>query len=586
MIMNNFIKYFASTIVLLSLLVFNACTEDVKQEEIKDFVIKSRVQAEPDNLNPVLTIKGYSIHVFEKIFPALINYDPKTNALSPELAKSRPIITPITEGPFEGGATFEYEIREEAVWDNGQPVTANDYLFTMKAIFNQHVAAPAYRGLLDFIKKIEIDETSPKKFTVTTNRLFRAEAGTGIYVYPEHVYDPAGLMKTFEFEDLIDEEKYKSLDEGSTKLKEFGEQFNSNKYKREVVESCGAYKLLEWETGQKIVLERKENWWGDKVKGDFPLLTAAPKQIIYKVIPDNVAAIAALKSGDLDVVGKLPAAAFNEFQASELADQFHFAKPKMNAYMYVGLNNRNPKLSDKKVRRAIAHLTDVDEIIKTIQLGLAVPTTSPYPPNASYFDKSLSRITLDVDKAKSLLTEAGWTDSDGNGIVDKNINGKKEELSIAIMCSSNSKIGPQIVALMTENAKKAGVEIKLDAKPARELYAALGKREFDGWTAASGFDLDLYDPHQSWHTENDAPGGPNRVGFGNKETDTLIENIRNAKTESERVASYQKLQAIIYDEQPCIFLYRPLNKVVASKKIKNFHTSLRHPGYFENTFQY
>ncbi|NJN34264.1 MAG: hypothetical protein HC817_08455 [Saprospiraceae bacterium] len=113
-------------------------------------------------MNPLTTEDVNSVNVMDNIFLPLLDFDPQTFELVPVLAKSRPIISTVDTGKFKGGASYTYEIRDEAVWDNGAPVTAADYIFTVKAILNKKSGANNLRNSLDFVKDIQIDAQNPK----------------------------------------------------------------------------------------------------------------------------------------------------------------------------------------------------------------------------------------------------------------------------------------------------------------------------------------------------------------------------------------------------------------------------------------
>ncbi len=574
-------------IVLLSAMLFPGCTGDKPTTDTEDepIVVRSRLRSEPNKLNPILTVQASSLQVINMLFPSLLNFNPESHQLEPMLAKSRPSMELLTEGPYKGGAAYTYEILDEATWDNGQPVQASDYAFSLKALFNPNVAATAYQSILGFIRDIELDPDNPKRFTIYTDKLFRSEAGSGFYVYPEHVYDPNKMMQKYSLADLTDtaqKEKHKA----DTVLQNFATAFNKLGSPGTLIESCGAYKVVEWETGQHVILEKKKDWWGEKLMEKYPLLAAYPDEIIFKIIPDNVAAITAMKDGQLDAIGNLPTSIFKEFQASEAAAGFNFHTPEMMTQMYMAINTRRSHLADKRVRLALAYLTDVDEIIESIQLGLAVPAVGAFPNNAPYYNKSLKRIPFNVEKAKALLEEAGWKDTDGNGTVDKVIDGKKTEMNVSVLVTTSGQASKGIAAILTEDARKAGVAIETVAVTPQELFRErLPSRNFDIFMAAAGFDLDMFDPGQFWHTSSDTPSGQNRVGFGNSQTDAIIDEIRATSDEARRTELYLQLQEIIYDEQPFIFLYFPKDRIIFSKKFEEAKTSLRRPGYFENHFR-
>lgn len=587
--MKKIFSTFKLVITLLFFFFISACTSDKKVDgttttvEEAPIIVRSRLRGEPDKLSPVLTTKSPSLQVVNIVFPMLLTYDPETYVLSPVLAKSRPEKEFLTEGPYKGGVAYTYELHEEAVWDDGKPVLASDYIFSLKATFNPLVKANAYQGILNAIKDVKIDPTNPKRFTVYCTQTFRTEFVSGFYVYPEHVYDPEKLMQNFEFTDLTDPAKNKTLTEDAT-IKKFADFFNAQGSPGTLIESCGPYKVVEWETGQRIVLEKKKDWWGDKLADKFPMLKVYPEEIIFSPIPDDMATVTAIKGGQIDAAGKINAGMFKEFQESEAGAKFEFNAAPTLLYNYMGLNGKRPFFTDKRVRRAMAHLTDVKGLIESIQLGMATPISSPFPMNADYVDQNLPLIPFDVEKAKALLAEAGWTDTDGDGIIDKVIKGKKIPFQIKIVIT-DSEVSKNNVATLQEDAIKAGVSIEPDIVTASQLFRErLPQRDFDAYLLASGFDLDLTDPIQFWHTSSDTPSGGNRFGFGNSETDAIIDELRQTNDDVRRKELYFQLQKIIYDEQPIVLLNAPKDRIIISKEFKNAKPTLRTPGYTESLF--
>ncbi len=568
---------------------FSACKTDPKAgtetpEITKASTVTVRLRAEADRLNPLLSYRAWAIHIMNFIFPTLLAYDPETTELAPVLVKSRPEIEPINEGQFSGGTKYTYELLDEAVWDNGSPLTAKDYEFTLKVLFNPHVAAEVYRQYLSLIRDVSLDATNPKKFTVLTDELYiKAEPVTGFFILPEYVYDPEGMLKDYKVADLTDPAKTEkhAADE---KLKAFGEQFNSSKYSREkeYISGAGAYKLEEWIPGERIVIVKKENWWGDKLRDQNPMLTAYPKKMIFVPVTDPSTAISMLKDQSIDVMDAIPENQFMELKENELVNQhYNFFTPDVLGYYFLYLNMRIPKLEDKRVRRALAYLYDVDEVLNSVKLGYGIPIVGPVHPTRSYYNKSLKPIKLDVEKARNLLKEAGWTDSNGNGTVDKNIDGELVEMNLQYMITTNNPTSNNIALIFKNEARKAGVNIEITPKEANVLREDVKKREFEIFSGGLNQDP-IDDPMQVWHTSSDTPNGFNRFGFGNAETDQLIEQIRRTLDEEKRGKLFLRLQEIIYEEQPAIFMYATKDRVAIHNRFKGVKTSLVSPRYFEN----
>ncbi|MCP3930584.1 MAG: ABC transporter substrate-binding protein [Bacteroidetes bacterium] len=553
-----------------------------------DNTVIVRFPAEPDRLNPLLTTNTYAKAVYERIFLYLMDFHPQTFELEPQLVKSRPVIEEITEGEYAGGVAYTFEILDEAVWDDGSPVTAADVAFTLKVLFNPKVNAGPFRSYMEFIKDFEIDEDNLNKFTIYTDQkyILSEAAVSNIAVYPEYIYDPERLLADFSVRELCDSDNAQKLAEQNPRLQQFAEAFNSSQFSREkgFIKGTGPYQFEEWVTGQRIVLTKKENWWGDNLRKKYPALQAFPEKLIYNVIPDPTTAMTVLKDEGFDVTAQIDSRDFTELKKDERVNElFNLQTAPFLGFYYIGLNMNHPKLSDKRVRRALAHLVDVDEIIENVFYGLAERMTGPIHPSKSYFDKSLQPIKLDVKKARTLFDEAGWTDTNNNGIVDKMIDGELVEMNLSLLISSASKAGKNIALLFQDNAKRAGVNIEIVPKEFTVMIDDIKKREYELYNGAWGQDPAIDDPKQLWHTDSDTPDGTNRVGFGNAESDRIIDEIRITLDEKKRNELFKQFQQIVYEEQPYIFMITPQERLAIHKRFEA-KVSAKRPGYFPNEF--
>ena len=579
-------------VFILSAVLIFGCKPEPSKESVefknKDNTVYARLPANPDRLNPVLGNSVYARAVNENIFQYLLSFNPKTLELAPQLAKAKPVVEELTSGPYSGGVSYTFELQDEANWDNGTPVTARDFEFTLKAIFNPKVNAAPVRAYLDFIADMQIDPDNPKRFTVLANKKYiLGEPVVGnLIVLPEYVYDPNGLLRSFSFKDLADAERAGQLAAENEALAQFAEAFNAPQFSREkgFISGSGPYAFEEWETSQRIILTRKKNWWGDKLKGQNPMLAAYPDRIEFLIIPDQTATLAALKDQQIDVTGQIDAKDFVDLRSNEAVEKlYNLHSPSSMTYYYIGLNNKDSKLSDKRVRRALAHLVNVPDLIDNLYYGLAERITGPFHPTKPYYDKSLAPIKFDPEKARELLASAGWEDTNGDGIVDKEINGQQIEFEIEYLISNASKFLQNQALLFEDDARKAGVKINIVSKEFSVMIDDIKKRKYEMAAGAWAQDPVLDDPKQLWHTESDTPDGSNRVSFSNAEADELIERIRTTLDEQERNKLYRRFQEIIYEEQPYIFLMAPLERIAISKRFKA-EPSARRPGFFVNEF--
>lgn len=567
-----------------------ACKNDPKtnpnavQHKRNDNSVVVRMEAEPDRINPLLSTSNYARQVFELVHQYLLIYDPFTLEFIPQLAKSEPAIVPITSGPLSGGATYTFEILDEARWDDGSPVTGKDYLFTLKAIFNPLVPTPALRSYLSNIRDIQVDPANPKRFTVFIDEqtILGIEAiANAVPILPAYLYDPQGLLQDVAYADLADTEKAEKMAETDPRLQQFADAFADEKYSREAafVKGSGPYEFLEWETGQRIVLRKKANWWGNKLSTKRPGLEAYPDSLIFKPIPNPATALAALKNEEVDVMQNITPADFLELKTDALvADHYNLFTPASLVCYFISVNATLPKLADKRVRQALAHAINVDEIIQNIYEGFGQRSANPVHPSSEEYNQDLKPVPFNIDRAKTLLREAGWEDTNNNGIVDKVLNGQRTELSIRYLTNASRETSINTGLLIKDNAAKAGIDIQIDAKDPTVLLSMLRAKDFELVSAGRTL-TPTWNPKQTWHTQGD-----NRTGFGNAQTDALIDKILVTTDARARRPLVMELQKIIYDEQVEIILFNPQDRIAAHKRFE-VGTSPFFPGYFVNYFK-
>jgi peptide/nickel transport system substrate-binding protein len=563
--------------------IFTKCTSDNN----KNNAVTIRLNVEPEKLNPIITEESNTIQVTNSIFQNLLDFDPQTLALVPVLAANRPVISLLDTGAFKGGMSLQYEIRNEAVWDNGQPVTAHDYVFTVKTILNKKSGANNLRAGLDFIKDIVVDAQNPKKFTIFCNkRTAFAEMQSGTFaIMPENVYDTEGVMKNYAISDLAMMLK-DTTKKGDERMTAFSTAFQSPKFSREKsgVSGSGAYAFEEWIPEQRLVLKKKENWWGDKLTNTNAYFAAKPEQLIFKLVKDAQTAVTLMQNGELDVSTKIPGKAFADMQKdTKMVDKYAFVTSPALSVVQAAFNCKSPKLNDKKVRRALAHLADNQAIIKTLMNGYAEPCVGPFIPQRPYYAKNLPLLDFNIEKTKTLLAEAGWKDSNNNGTIDKNTGGKLTEMSLRFLFASNNDVAKNIGLMLQDNGKKVGVEIVLEGVEAKIMFENLKKRDFDIFINSVAYSPGIDDPKELWASSSNTPDGSNRYQFENKQADVLVEQIRAETNDEKRNALYQQFQQLIYDEQPAIFMFSPAERMAINKRFIA-KTYPKRPGYVLGEF--
>ena len=575
------------TLILVGLLV--GCTSCKNESKGKGNTVTIRLAGEPERLNPVTTEEANATQIMSHIFLPLLDFDPKTLELMPVLAKNRPLVVNIDTGALKGNLGYVYEIKDEATWDDGKPVTAADYIFTIKTILNKKVSASDYRSTLDFISDIIPDPQNPKKFTIVANkRYILSEAASGnILVLPENVYDTEGVLKNVRIADLAKTMKDTTAKSFDAALSQFATTFQSPKFQKEKgsVIGCGAYSLESWTAGQSIVLNKKSNWWGDKFANQNLLFTALPDKLIFKPVKDNATVSSLIQNGELDAVQGIGAKDFATMKKDEkLAATYSFETAPALSVVYIGLNCKDPKLSDKRVRKALAELIDVPATIKTLVGGFGEPCNSPFIPQRDYYNKDLKGAELNPDKAKQMLTDAGWKDTNGDSTIDKTIGGKKTEMVLRYIYASSNEPAKNLGLILQDQAKKIGVKIELTALEAKVMLESMKKRDFDLFISAANYAPSLDDPKQFWASSSNTPDGGNRFQFENTEADALIEQIRTELNPDKRRALYMQFQTLLAQEQPAIFLLARQERIAVNKRF-DAPVVARRPGYLVNAFK-
>lgn len=549
----------------------------------KDFTVRALLRGNTDGLNVLLAQSAISTEVLDpNVHCGLLDMNPKTFELRPFLAKAQPEIKELDSDRM----SIIYEIREEAVWDNGSPITAEDYAFTIKAIKNPKTNAVTNRTFVEFIEEINIDPNNLKKFTIICNkRYLLAKVATGTMpLLPSYFYDAQGLMADFTIAELNDPANMDRLSK-DPRIVDFANDFNENyNHVPEKIVGAGPYQVTEIVNGQHVKLVRKKDWWGDKVEVEY--IAAYPSKIHFKIIGDDNNALLSLKEQELDVMTYIPADKFLELKKNERAiKNFNFYTPDAFGYRYIGMNMSKPTLSDVRVRKALAHLVDKKYLVEEVSSGLATAVNGPVSHLKKSYNKNIPTVDFSIEKANALLDEAGWIDSDGDNIRDKVVGGKRLSLSLKFLYPQGKQLYKDIGQVFKDEAARAGIEIIMISREGAIMIEDLKKREFDlnclGWSQSPIPD----DFKQIWHTASNTYEGNNLVGFGNEESDKLIDEIRVTLDEEKRNKLYGRFQEVVAEQQPYVFLFSPKSCTAISKRFKNAEAVSLRPGYFVRYFQ-
>ena len=564
---------------LLLLFSLNSCVE---RRDLSINTVVNHITIQPDGLHPYNDNSSIRSFVFQYTQKTVTKLDLVSLEYIPQLAKELPIIS-------EDGLAYTYKLHGGIKWDDGTPLTTEDVVFSTKVMLCPLTNNAQIRSnYTTVIKSVVVDKENPLKFTMYAHDVnyTNADIFSELYIQQKSYWDPNGVLDNLSFEQIF-ATKFKETEA----LLEWFNGYNDgdNSYKPHLLQGLGAYQVTEWVAGQYIIVEKKEKWWG--VDDNSVYSIAYPDKIIFKIITDDAASYLSLKSEDIDVTTRIGTIKLMKLQEREYFNE-NYDSDFLNQYSfsYIGLNMKPdgikhlPFFVDQKVRRAMAYLTPVDEIIEVIVHGKGSRQVSNISSLKSTYNDTLKLIPLDIAKANKLLAEAGWVDTDSDNIRDKMINGVKTPFSfkLSYMSSPTSK---EIVLMIKESLYKAGIVAEPTPMDFTLFYKNAMDHNFDGMIGGWGGSASYSNPMQLWHTTSWATKGSNFCGFGDAESDSLITLANRSIDFEKHKDALWALQAKIYKDQPYVFLYSTKRKFAIHKRFENRKMYFERPGVMLNNLQ-
>jgi peptide/nickel transport system substrate-binding protein len=465
-------------------------------------------------LIPNIVSDSASFDVGGLIYNGLVTRDNDLNHVG-DLAESWEFSTDCRE--------LTFRLRPNVRWHDGRPFTSADVMFTYETMINPKTPT-AYREGFKVVESVE----TPDAHTVTVrykHAYAKALDTWGFWMLPKHLLEPY-------------------VAEG--KLREAPQNWKSPV-------GTGPYRLSELKSGEKIVLVANQDYFEGR-----PYLS----RVVYRIIPSQATIFLELKAKGLDAAGLTALQYKRQTDYPSFRKAYNKFRYPSNGYTYFGFNLRDPRFADKRVRQAFAHAINKAELIDGVILGLGREATGPYKPGTWPYNPNVKRYPHDLAKAKQLLAEAGWKDTDGDGIVDKD--GKP--FAFELLTNQGNEERKKIAEITQASLRELGVAVEVRVLEwAAFLKEYIKKRRFEviilGW--GIGQDPDQYDV---WHSTKTGPDELNHIGFQNPEVDAMLEKGRSSCVQQERKQYYDRLQEVLAEEQPIIFLYfRDALPVVAAR---------------------
>ncbi len=492
----------------------NITSENGSSAQDGDWLIY-HIGAEPGTLNPVTATDVYeSIINGGNIYETLVKRDNKTLEIIPLLAESWDI--------SDDKLTFIFHLKEGIKWHDGKPFTSEDVVFSYNKIMDPKVDSARLKSYYQEIKSVEALDMYTVKFKYARPYFLALEFCGGMPLVPKHLFEDG--------------------------------DFNKNPAGRKPV-GTGPYKFSSWETGREIALVKNDDYWGKK-----PHLN----KIVLRIINDPNVAFQVLRKGEIDFAGLTPIQWNKQSETKKFREDFNKYSYFTPNYNFIGWNEERPFFKDKRVRTAMTHLLNRKLILEKILYNLGAIVTNPFYINSKEYNKQLDELEFNPELAKYLLDEAGWIDTNGNGIRDKD----GVEFEFEFLLPNGSDTSDKISTILKEEVDKVGIKMQIRNIEWAVFTQRLNERKFDavilGWSM--GVESD---PYQVWHSSQISGGGSNFVGFNNKEADKIIEEARKEFDKDKRIVLYKRFSEIVYDEQPYTFLFCRNSTVALNKRFDN-----------------
>lgn len=469
------------------------------------------LQGEPPTLHPINAEDLYSRKVWDFTVDSLAARNPNTAEFIPRVAESWEW--------SKDKKSITFQLRKDVQFHDGKPLTAEDVKFSFDAIFNPAYMAAHLRPYYEKIEKVEV--LDPYKVKVVFKEFYFlnfAQIAT-MSLIPKHLYSDV---------------------EASKKM-------------TKTIVSCGPYKLDKLERGQRLVLKRNPDWYGFKTsvwKDYFKFDT-----ITMKFVKEDAVAIEMLRKGDLDYEALTPEQYYKKTEGAPFGTKVLKVKYENNApkgYGFIGWNFKKVIFQDVKVRQALAYLMNREEMNKKFRNGVGIPLNGPEYYQSKKNDHDVKAIPFDPKKAQALFADAGWKDSDNNGVLDKMIDGKKVEMKFTLI--HPNKDTEKYFTLYKEDLKKAGVDMEVKYVEWNSFTKTLDDQNFDAVALAWAGTLES-DHKQIWHSTSAVAGGSNFISYKNPEVDKLIDQSRIEPDEAKRLTMTKKIFRMIAEDAPYAFLF-------------------------------
>jgi peptide/nickel transport system substrate-binding protein len=464
-----------------------------------------------DSLNPLTLETKNAQDIADLLFLTLTHINPDYSS-APSLAESWEF--------SEDHRELTFHLRADVYWHDGVKTTAHDVCFTLRQQQNPNTG---YSNIKDkqYIQKCEVLDDFTARFIFDQAYPYQLWDVVSGHITPKHI-----------LEEVPDGEMVRA-------------DFNRSPV------GNGPFRFKEWKAQQYIELEANEGFFAGRPPLD---------RILFKVIPDQENLVIQLKSGQIDLMERVPPRFFQELSQEE--DLVAHIYPS-RSYTYIGWNLLNPLFESRKIRHALTLAINRQEIIDSLLLEFGDISEGPVLPILWAYNPNLPDFSYNPEKAKQYLAEEGWKDTDGDGWLDK----EGQRFSFTLKTNKGNQIREDITVLVQDMLKQVGIEVKPNILEWTILVSDSTKKDFEGILMGWSADLKV-DMTTLWHSES-IPDKFNFVSYSNPEFDLLNDAAVMEMDEEKARQMWWRAQEMIVEDQPYTFVYTPKELTFVHKRFQN-----------------
>lgn len=478
---------------------------------------------------PIYSSTLYDSWVNNLIFDGLISNNEKGEPV-PNVAESYEV--------SEDGKTYTFKLNKGIKFTNGQELTAKDVAFTFTSICDPGYDGPRMDAVNNLVGYEEYNKGDAKSVE-------------GIKVIDDYTIsftnknvDVAGIWN-FSY-GIMPESVYKF------------EKGNFQAVKDKLLEpvGSGAYKFVHFKPGQEVKFEKNADYWKGEPKIPYIVMKVTNAQTLLQELMAGTV--------DIDRVGAKP----ENIDPLKQAGFLNLDLYMQNGYGYIGLNYGSDKVKDPKVRQALLYGLNRDGFMQSYYQGYGQVYNSHILPTSWAYNPDVPKYEYNPEKAKELLDEAGWKDTNGNGVRDKD----GVELELQWLTYTGSKYVDALIPIVQQSWEQIGVKVTPELMEFGTMMDKVNNREYDIFNGAWNLSIDP-DPSGIFAISQDVPGGFNNIGWRNEEADKLLKEGKGTTNQEERKKAYAEWQLKFSEDVPYILLGNAQEMFASNSRVKGYNPS-------------